>query len=167
LGEFLYWMDRLDDAAPHVARVKSMNERWAAGTSRPDTVLLEARTALYRGDLTLARDLALRVRGEGAGPLTVPSADVFCSMIELATSDTSDDVAWDALEMRSSRYSMGQERIEVIEARGLSEVRRGHAREARRHFERALQLAAQIPNVLGERIKRRLGELMDGSSSVP
>jgi tetratricopeptide (TPR) repeat protein len=162
LGEFLYWMDRIDEAAAHVARAHSMNERWAIGGWRPETILLEGRIALYRGDIEQARSLAQRVRGEGAAPLTVPSDDVLCSMIELATSEA-DDVAWDALEQRSTRYSFGPERIEVIEARGIVEARRGRLDAARGHFERAAELARQIPNVLRDRILRRLAQLTPAS----
>jgi tetratricopeptide (TPR) repeat protein len=165
LAEFLYWMDRVDEAAAHVARVHAINERWAAGGWRPETILLEARIALYRGEISKARELALHVRGEGAAPLTVPSDDVLCSMVELATSDA-DDAAWDALEERSStRFSAGQERIEVIEARGMFEARRGRLDAARRHYERAAELAGQVPNVLRDRILRRLAQL--ASSSTP
>jgi tetratricopeptide (TPR) repeat protein len=158
LGEFLYWMDRIDDATAQVARARSMTERWAAGGWRPETILLEARIALYRGDVAQARTLAQRVRGEGAAPLTVPSDDVLCSMVELASSDA-DDVAWDALEQRSARYSVGPERIEVIEARGMAEARRENLEAARGHYERAAELARQIPNVLRDRILRRLSQL--------
>jgi eukaryotic-like serine/threonine-protein kinase len=158
LGEFLYWMDRLDEAAAHVARARATCERWAAGGWRPETVLLEARIALYRGDIEQARSLAQRVRGEGNGPLTVPADDVFCSMVELATSDA-DDAAWDDLEQRTAKFSVWQERIEVVEARGLLEVRRGNLDAARSHLERAAELAKQIPNVLRDRITRRLASL--------
>lgn len=159
LGEFLYWMDRLDEAAAHVARARAMNERWAAGGFWPETILLEARIALYRGEISKARELAQQVRGERAAPLTVPSEDVLCSMVELATSDA-DDAAWDALEERSStRFSVGQERIEVIEARGMVEARRGRLDAARSHYERAADLAGQIPNALRDRILRRLVQL--------
>lgn len=155
LGEFLYWMDRLDEAATHVARARATCERWASGGWRPETVLLEARIALYRGEIEQARALAQRVRGEGTGPLTVPADDVFCSMVELATSHA-DDAAWDDLEQRSAKFAVWQERIEVVEARGLLELRRGNVDAARSHLERAAELATQIPNVLRERIMRRL-----------
>lgn len=159
LGEFLYWMERLDEAAVHVARAHAMNERWATGGFRPETVLLEARIALYRGDLEQARLLARRLRGSDAAQLAVPSEDVLCSMIELATSDAQ-DAEWDALEQRAAKwYSVGQERIEVIEARGMADVRRGRLDAARGHYERASDLAAQIPNVLRDRILRRLARL--------
>jgi eukaryotic-like serine/threonine-protein kinase len=159
LGELLYGMDRLDDALPHVTRAQSLHERGAAGAWRPEIILLEARMALYRGDISRARALTQRVRGEGAEPLTVPSDDVLCSMVELATAETSDDAAWDALEARSARYSLGQERIEVIEARGMYEARRGRTTAARGHYERAVQLAGEIPNVLRGRILRGLEQL--------
>ncbi|HRI71774.1 MAG TPA: hypothetical protein PK156_46395, partial [Polyangium sp.] len=158
LGEFLYWMDRIDEADEHVARARATNERWAAGGFRPETVLLEARIALYRGDGAHARTLAQRLRGESAAPLAAPSDDVLCSMVELATSD-GDDAAWDELEARAARFHVWQERIEVIEARAMAEARRGCVDAARKHYERAVELAGQIPNVLRERIVRGLTRL--------
>jgi hypothetical protein len=85
---------------------------------------------------------------------------VLFTMVEIATSDVSAD-AWDALEARSERVSVGQERIEVIEARALAEQRRGRADEARRHLQRALDLAARIPNAMGARLRRRVRELVE------
>lgn len=163
LGEFLYWMDRLDEAAVHVARAQATCERWAVGGWRPETVLLEARIALYRGEIARARTVASRVRGDGSDPLAVPANDVFCSMVELATSEM-DESAWDELEERAAKFAVWQERIEVVEARGLVELRRGNIDAARCHLERAAELATQVPNVLRERIMRRLANMRTSQS---
>ncbi|WP_170319269.1 protein kinase domain-containing protein [Polyangium spumosum] len=157
LGECLYLMAELDAAEPHVAQARALSERPLGVAPRPASIILQARMMLYRGDIENARALASRARGETSEPLTVPSDDVLCSMIELAAEDAGEE-AWEALEARSERYSIGQERIEVVETRGLSALRRGRRREAARHLERALALSRQIPNVIGKRLARHLAE---------
>ncbi|TKD07853.1 hypothetical protein E8A74_16290 [Polyangium fumosum] len=159
LGECLYLMAELEAAEPHVAQARAIDERPMGGEPRTASILLQARMLLYRGDIENARALAARARGGTSAPLTVPSDDVLCSMIELAAEDAGEE-AWEALEARSERYSIGQERIEVVEARGLSALRRGRWREAARHLERALALSRQIPNVIGKRLARHLAEAM-------
>ena len=90
--------------------------------------------------------------------LMLSAEEVLCSAVELGTRDAG-DAAWDEVEERSARSSIGQERIEVIEFRGLSMDRLGRRQEARRHLERALALSSSIPNVLGERLRRKLTTL--------
>ena len=128
--------------------------------------LLEARLHLYRGERARrapslarirAREAEARAQGE-ADALMVPSEEVLCSMLELATRDASDD-AWDELEARAERFSQGNEQIEVIETRAMWMAQRGRRQEARRHLERALDLASRVPNALGPRLGRRLHEL--------
>lgn len=166
-GELLGYLDRIDDAARHVARAWNMYERWASGCWRSETVLLDARIARYRGDLATAGEFALHARGEGTRALPVPVENVLCSMVELAMSDV-DDVAWDALEQRAAGNNpVGQERIESLEARGLMEARMGRVDAARRHLERAAQLACEIPNLLRDRVERVLAQLPpEGSRRV-
>ena len=77
------------------------------------------------------------------------------AIVDLATRDAT-DTEWDELEGRSARFSVGQERIEVIEARGLAEARRGETLKARTHLERALAIASEIPNVMTRRLERSL-----------
>ncbi len=157
LGECLYLMAELEAAEPHVAQARAIDERPAGGAPRHASMLLQARMLLYRGDVENARALASQARGGKAEPLTVPSDDVLCSMIELSAEDSGDE-EWEALEARSAKYSIGQERIEVVEGRGLSALRRGRREEAARHFERALELSRRIPNVIGKRLARHLAE---------
>ena len=97
-----------------------------------------------------------RVRGDGDAALS-PSEDIFCAMIELAARDAPAD-AWDALEERSARSSVGQERIEVLEARALTALRRGRRADAAAQLAKARALAERIPNVMGPRLQRWIAE---------
>ena len=87
----------------------------------------------------------------------IPSDDVLCTMVELSIHDSS-AAEWDDLEARSASSSVGQERIEVIEGRAIAALRHGRGEAARRALERAIELAATIPNVMGQRLRRRLEE---------
>ena len=87
----------------------------------------------------------------------IPSDDVLCAMIELSIHDGS-AAEWDDLEARSATSSVGQERIEVIEGRAIAALRHGRGEAARRALERAIELAATIPNVMGKRLRRRIEE---------
>jgi hypothetical protein len=89
-----------------------------------------------------------------------PSEDVLCSMIELAAADAG-DAPWDALEARSARCSVGQEHIEVLEARALAALRHGRRVEARAQLEKAIHVANLIPNVMNSRLRRRLASTGD------
>jgi hypothetical protein len=83
---------------------------------------------------------------------------IACDMVELVTRAAT-EAEWDELEARSGRFSFGQERLEVIEARAAAAARRGALEDARRHLARALADAAGMPTVMGARLQRRLAEL--------
>ncbi|MFO0757858.1 MAG: protein kinase [Byssovorax sp.] len=163
LGEYLYLMDDLDAAEPHVKRARAIDRRLAGGEGRAVVVLLEARLACYRGDEASARALIAGIRerqarasGDArAAAQLAPSDDVLCAMVELSLDDGS-DAAWDALEARSAVSSVGQERIEVIEGRAIAAIRRGREEAGRRALERAIALSAVIPNVMAQRLRSRL-----------
>ncbi len=166
LGEYLYLMDDLEAAEPHVRRAQAIDRRLVGSEGRAVLALLEARFACYRGDHASAesitraiRERQTRARAEGrTDALMVPSDDVLCSMVELSIHDGS-AAEWDDLEARSASSSVGQERIEVIESRAMTALRHGRSEAARRALERAFALAATIPNVMGERLRRREVEL--------
>ncbi|WP_170319356.1 serine/threonine-protein kinase [Polyangium spumosum] len=166
LGEYLYLWDDLDAAEPHAARALALEVRHTGGAPRPVIALLDGRLRHFRGDLVGAREAAARIREQAGPALPVPAEDVLCVMLELATSDA-DDAAWDALEARSREFSMGQERLEVTEARGLSALRRGCPAEARRHFERALEIGRALPNVMAPRIERLLARTRADEATLP
>jgi Tfp pilus assembly protein PilF len=163
-------MDDLDAAGPHVARAVEIERRRAGDAGRPVALLLLARVRLYRGDEADARALFERIQGGQrsaadagrADALLVPSEEVLCAMIDLATRDLAasgaalgaHEVAWDDLEERSARFSVGQEQIEVLEVRAIAALRRGRLGEARGALERALAAAERIPNVMAGRLAR-------------
>jgi len=165
LAECLMLMDHVDAAAPHVKRALAIEEHRAGDASRPVVVLLAARLELARGDEEAARRILERirahqidaVRANRIDTLMVPSEDVLASMIDLATRDAS-ALEWDELASLAARFSVGQEQIEVLEARALAAFRRRRFAEARLHFAAAFAVASRIPNVMGARLRRELAE---------
>jgi serine/threonine protein kinase/tetratricopeptide (TPR) repeat protein len=165
-GEFLLLLDDADAAEPHIRRAIEIDRKLSGDPGRPVVALLEARLRLYRGDEDGARAIASRIRERQASlrasgesdALMAPSEDVICTMIELATRDAA-IAEWDDLEVRSERFSVGQERIEVIETRALACARRDRGVEAEHHLERAVDVATRIPNAMSARLNRRLVEL--------
>ncbi|WP_437527504.1 protein kinase [Sorangium sp. So ce726] len=161
LAEYLYLMDDLEAAAPHARAVQAIGPRCGEHHAPIAVALLTARLRLYQGDEAGARGIALGLRAaqeEAGGDALKPSEDVLCSMIELATRDD-DRAAWAALEERSARCSVGQERIEVLEARALAAFRRGRHVDARAQIERALAAASTTPTVMVSRLRRWHAEL--------
>ena len=165
LGEYLYFVEDLDAAAPHVARALSIDARRTGGAVRPVIALLDARLALYQGEEGAARAIASAIRDPAgqAEPLPVPSEEVLYSMIELSTRDSSES-EWDELEACSELFSVGQERLEVLEARALWALRRGRPAEAAQRLEAVLECALKIPNSMGPRIARALARLRAATS---
>jgi eukaryotic-like serine/threonine-protein kinase len=167
LGEHLLFLDDAEAAAPHILRAINLDRRISGDPVRAAVALLEARLYLHFGDDTGARAIAAKLRqrqadaatrGKAEAPMA-PSDEVLCSAIELSTRDAT-EAEWDALEERSERFSVGPERLEVIEARAVAAARRGREGEARRHLERALDLASRITTAMTPRLKRRLAELL-------
>lgn len=156
-GEYLLLMDDAEAATPHIQRAVALDRLISGDPGRPVVALLEARLALHHGFHDAARAIALRVRDQQEA-LLAPSDDVLCTMLDLATRNA-DDADWERLEARSEEYSAGQERIEVIEMRGVVATRRGDIGDGRRHLARALAFAAMIPNAMDTRLQRRAKEL--------
>jgi len=158
LAEHLYWMDDVEAAEPEVRAAFAVAAK-RSGCVRPALLaLLTARICLLRGDESQARSMAATLRA-GGGEMS-PSEDVLCAMVELSTRSEEDadeelEAAWDTLEARSARDSVGQEHIEVLEARAIQAYRRGNRDAAARQLEKAFAAASRIPNVMGERLRRR------------
>jgi serine/threonine protein kinase/tetratricopeptide (TPR) repeat protein len=159
LGEYLYLWDDLAGAKPHVERALAIEERRTGGEPRAVIELLGARLDLHCGHLEAARSRGRQIRARAGGALPVPAEDVLCAMVELVTAEGS-ELQWQALEARSAEFSIGQERIEVIEARAIAAYRAGRVDEARGHLERAIEAAKTIPNVMSTRLTRRMEEIL-------
>lgn len=152
LGEYLYLWGDIETATPHVERALQLENVRTSNAPRMEMELLPARLALYSGDIARAGEIVAVIRARKRTAISAPSIDVICTAIEYATRDV-DEAAWDALDARSARFSIGQERIEVIEVRAISALRRGRVDEAQQHFLRALDAARNIPNVMRERLE--------------
>jgi serine/threonine protein kinase/tetratricopeptide (TPR) repeat protein len=165
LAEYLFLMDDLDAAEPHLRRALALDRRMSGGEGRAAIPLLDARMACFRGDEVAAAALlaAIRERQELAraegrpDAQMAPSEEVLFRMVELSLDDGAVS-EWEELEARSAECSVGQERIEVIEGRALAALRRGRSAEARAHIRRALGQSGTIPTVMGDRLRRALAE---------
>jgi tetratricopeptide (TPR) repeat protein len=165
-GEYLLLMGDVAAAQPHIFNALALDRKISGDPGRPVVSLLKARLLLVGGDEAEARAIAVGIQQRRAEALSrgeldtsmAPSEEVICAMVALATGDGV-AAAWDELEARSVRFSVGQERIEVIEMRSLAAQRRGRTEEARLHLRRALDLASRIPNAMGARLRRRSHEL--------
>ncbi|WP_441289970.1 serine/threonine-protein kinase [Sorangium sp. KYC3313] len=171
LGEYLYLMDDLAAAGPHIDRALEIERHRFCGMCRPVALLLKTRFLFFCGEQAEARALFEQMRGmqeraldEGqADALMVPSEEVLCAMIDLATQDrgAADDAAWDALVDRSAQSSVGQEHIEVLEIRAVTALRRGRLAAARAALSAALAASARIPNVMGDRLRRHAAAIAE------
>ncbi|MDI1432901.1 serine/threonine-protein kinase [Polyangium sorediatum] len=161
LGEYLYLMDDLPAAEPYIRSAAALFKKPNIGAHPAIVRLLQARLAAYRGDEAEAAAIVAAIRAEQVEgraqgtEILVPSEEVLCSMVELATTDAPAE-RWDELEERSARSSVGQERIEVLEARALSALRRGRRDDAARQLEVALDVASRVATVMTPRLRRAL-----------
>jgi len=160
MGEYLYLWGDIDIAMPHAERALQLEMLRTANSPRVELELLPARLALHRGALATARDVVASIRARKRTATPAPAIDVLCTMVEYASREVN-DAAWEALEARSAQFSIGQERIEVIEARAVSALRHGRYDESRHHFVRAIDAAHAIPNVMRERLQRWMVELAE------
>ncbi|WP_437952899.1 protein kinase [Sorangium sp. So ce296] len=174
LGEYLYLMDDLAAAKPHIERALEIEQHRFCGMCRPVALLLKTRFLFYCGEHAEARALFERMRemqeqarAEGrVDALMVPSEEVLCAMIDLATRDGS-DAAWDALVERSAQSSVGQEHIEVLEIRAVTALRRGRLAAARSALSAALLAAERIPNVMADRLRRHAAAIAEREAAEP
>ncbi len=171
LAEVAYSMGELDKARRHNERAKEVFRHLWAGEARllTERMLLSARIALYEGSLSEALALTASIRErigsdgnqETALEVLSPSDSSLLEMVELGAR-SANDAEWENVERRcGSRGLQPHEHVEIIEARALSAYRNGLLAESRRAFQRALELTAEKPNLLGERVKRRYRELFE------
>jgi eukaryotic-like serine/threonine-protein kinase len=166
LGEFLYWLDDLDAAALHNGRALEIDLRRGSKGGSPIALLGAARIRLYRGDEDGARELSARLRASlergGEDALPRPSDEVLLTMVELALRDAG-VAEWEEVIARSARVSAGSERVEVLEVRALSALRRGRLAEAKTSIERAFAVAGQVQHMMAARLSRVRAEIAGGA----
>ncbi len=167
LAEILYTNGDLEPAVEHMDRVVRIGSQLygeSLYTSRAE--LLQARWALYKGDVARARAIVdgvferqARELAAGRSDSQLPAADlVLADMVDLATRPT-DDEEWQRLRERCSAAGALQELVEVLEARALKVLRAGDARAARAGLEEALEVARASPGLLMNRIAQNLAAL--------
>jgi tetratricopeptide (TPR) repeat protein len=163
LAEVLYQANQLDAAWPHVERAIELARRIQGPLGRPVALVLKARMLAYAGRLAEAervlKDIKQQQEEASANDrpdgLLLPSEGVLLHAVDLAVSGGSER-AWEELLARSGSVSVEQEPIEVIEFAGLAALRTQQPEKARAAFERALEVASSLPNVMEPRIRAQL-----------
>ena len=160
LGEYLYLMDDLDAAEPHVRRALEIDRRLTGG--RAVVSLLGARLLLYRGDEAAARAIVAGVRAledeaRARGrpdALMVPSEEVLASMIEPRHErpERPPRGTRSTPARRASRWARSASRCSRPAASPPSACGRLE-QEALRCLAAAREVAARIPNVMGARLR--------------
>jgi tetratricopeptide (TPR) repeat protein len=172
-GEIAYVMEDLERATADTLRaaeiVRQIWGQWSRELSARE--LLLARIALYRQDFANARSIAGRIRERMAQARANNIADaelivtdmILLEMVELSARDASSE-DWDELMTRTANIERQPlEELECVECRALAAFRAGRIEESRHQFDRALQLAVAKPNLLSDRVSRRLAEVFPAS----
>ena len=164
---FLYWRAEYAAAEPYARRVIETDARYfRQGGFRPDGAVLLARILWGQGDATGAARLVEEVREQQAAVRTEaksdlllqPNDEMLLDMIELVINHAG-AAKWEPLLARARSVAQGQELIEVLELAGLAARHRSDRDGARRWWREAVSASERIPNVMAERIQRRLSEL--------
>jgi hypothetical protein len=166
-GYFLYWRAEFAAAEPFARRMIELDEHYfRQGGFQPVGAVLLARILWGKGDTEAARALVdevlaqqASVRGDGKSELLLqPNDEMLLDMAKLVVHG-GDAAAWEKLALRAQSVAQGQELIETLEVAGVAAQGRGDLSEARRWFDEALRAGERIPNVMSERIRRRLEAL--------
>jgi tetratricopeptide (TPR) repeat protein len=164
---FLYWRAEYAAAEPFARRMIEIDARYfRQGGFRPDGAVLLARILWGQGDdvgaarlVEEVRTQQTAVRAEAKNELLLqPNDEMLLDMIELVIEHAGAS-RWEPLLARARSVAQGQELIEVLEMAGLAAQRRAERDNARRWWQEALAAGEKIPNVMNERIARRLSEL--------
>ncbi len=164
---YLYWRAEHAAAEPFARRMIEIDAQYfRQGGFRPDGAVLLARILWGQGDAPGAAKLVAEVRAQQAAVRTEannelllqPNDEMLLDMIDLVIGHASAP-RWESLMARARSVAQGQELIEVLEMAGLAARERGDLEGARRWWREALSAGERIPNVMGERIARRLTDL--------
>jgi tetratricopeptide (TPR) repeat protein len=169
VSEVRYAMGDLEQAERNTERsLELVRQLWGEASLEIGTrQLLLARVALYRADLAAAGRWVADIRGRlasetqrGSDLQFSTSELVLLEMVELALRDY-DAPAWDTFLARAAAVDLQpMEEVEVLECRALCALRHGQREEAVKHFEAALRVSAEKPNLLSERVARRFRECL-------
>jgi tetratricopeptide (TPR) repeat protein len=162
LAEYLYFIDDTAAAEPHLTAAETIAQNPKSATSPEIVKMLAARVKLYQGDIAGAaqivrgiREAQAAARAKNGSEILAPTEDVFARVIELATGDSADE-QWNEVEARAATCAMGQEQIEVLEARALWLMRHGRLEEAERRLIDVLELSKRTLTVMVPRLRRFL-----------
>ena len=158
LGEQLVHLGRHAEAHAHIDRAVAFQRRRHGDRTAPVALLLRARALLLEGRRSRARQILADIAAvqKGAGPECAfrPVKALHHQMIERSHPGAS-IADWDQLcEAADTTTSDG---IEVYVARGLWHQERGELEECHCWLERARDLTASVPTLLGVSIETLLG----------
>ncbi len=167
LGEITYLMGDLEEAEKNARRSIELHGLIAGPGGRTlVSQLLLARVHTVRGELAAAsrvvqefRNGQARAREQNRGDAELlPSDQVLLDLVVLSTESAGAE-AWTELLERSERDSVQQERIEVLELRGIAAARAHESEVARKFLEAALATADKTPNLMRDRVEAQLRAL--------
>lgn len=158
-----------ESTAEHLGRVLALVEAREPGDAfRAAVLLLDARLALFRGDMDRARIVHQRLRSEEeakklatGGTTLLPSFRITFSLVDLVV-HLAGAAEWDVLEAAAAAFP--GELAEVLEMRGLLASKAGLESEAEALFERAREAAKRAASPLRVRIARTLEDLRSARS---
>jgi tetratricopeptide (TPR) repeat protein len=173
LGEVAYAIEDLDRAREHAQRALLLaNQLWGAASRELSTCeLLLARISLYGGNLSAARTLVASIRervrlASASAPQEaelVASDEALLEMVDLSSRERDDPHAWHSFMARVQRIDMQPlEEIEILESYICMLIRSGSA--DRSELEQALDACNAKPNLLSDRLSRRLRTFLTTSS---
>jgi len=170
LAEYYYLVDDCDSAEPHIATALTIARDPKSATAPEVVEMLSARVKVYRGEIEAAARLIEGIRRAQAEArqknnveLLSPSDEVLASAIECAINNANGSV-WDDVEARAIESSLGQEQLEILEARALWLRRNGFLEEAEQRLERAIERSARILTTMGPRLQRTLATVRSAIS---
>ena len=166
LAELEYQRGDAAAAAPQVARVVDIERRHPGATTIPVARLLAGRVAAHAGDVAAARAWLEEAEAAAARPGAAfgPWDAALAEMVRLAI-EGAPEPAWRALRARSRAECVEQEPIEICELHGLTALRAGRREEGLAALEDALGLAAEIPSVMGPRIRGAIAAARAGGGA--
>jgi serine/threonine protein kinase/tetratricopeptide (TPR) repeat protein len=171
LAESEYVLGRLASAREHAQRGLELSKQLFGDINREVSVseLLLARIALYEDDLAAARELARNIRERTARGLAAgeteaelePPLQLLLEMIELAANEAP-LVAWQALVARSRTLELQpMEEVELLERAAIRSAKLGALEDGRSLYEQAMEVSKLKPNLMSERVVRKLAPLFE------